>query len=172
MIYPPARLHEKPKTVLCRRGIVRFLALSWGGALWHSTLLGCVCEHRKTVLCRCGIARFFASQQPNIKRAPPNPLFWPITILGLPVKHWKTVPGAPKTVLCRCGIVRFFAWSGTSAKACYAGLAQVRSPRFGKKNSFLIRFVMISASVGAVALRIGPEASVFQGDADFDGPGA
>ena len=35
-------------------------------------------------------------------------VIWPITILGLPLKLWKTVPEAPKSVLC---------WAGPSSRS-------------------------------------------------------
>ena len=41
-----------------------------------------------------------------------------------------------------------------------------------KFRVFFYKMFMIPVAVGAVKIRIGPEASVFRGDAYFDGPGA
>ena len=47
-----------------------------------------------------------------------------------------------------------------------------RSAVLAKKLCFFDKMFMIRVAVGAVKIRIGPEASVFRGDAYFDGPGA
>ena len=47
-----------------------------------------------------------------------------------------------------------------------------RSAVLAKILCFFDKMFMIRVAMGAVKIRIGPEASVFRGDAYFDGPGA